>query len=78
MPENRKPRLWFWRMTVGFLVFHVMRHFPALASWLPHNKPRLKPLRGHTLMSPKPGAKQSLPAFKSLEKPADACRSSCC
>lgn len=43
MPEKRKPRLWLWRLTVGFLVFHVMRHFPVLASWLPAHKPRLKP-----------------------------------
>ncbi|MGB3123092.1 MAG: cardiolipin synthase ClsB [Pseudomonas sp.] len=44
MPENRKPRLWLWRLTVGFLVFHVMRHFPALTGWLPAHKPRLKPV----------------------------------
>ncbi|MBC3255119.1 cardiolipin synthase ClsB [Pseudomonas paralactis] len=44
MPAKRKPRLWLWRLTVGFLVFHVMRHFPALASWLPAHKPRLKPI----------------------------------
>jgi cardiolipin synthase len=44
MPENRKPRLWLWRLTVGFLVFHVMRHFPALTGWLPAHKPRLKPI----------------------------------
>lgn len=43
MPENRTPRLWLWRLTVGFLVFHVMRHFPALTPWLPAHKPRLKP-----------------------------------
>lgn len=43
IPENRKPRLWLWRLTVGFLVFHVMRHFPALTGWLPAHKPRLKP-----------------------------------
>ncbi|MCS4250837.1 cardiolipin synthase ClsB [Pseudomonas sp. BIGb0164] len=44
MPENRTPRLWLWRLTVGFLVFHVMRHFPALTGWLPAHKPRLKPV----------------------------------
>ncbi|WP_438867062.1 cardiolipin synthase ClsB [Pseudomonas sp. L1(2025)] len=43
MPEKRKPRLWLWRLTVGFLVFHVMRHFPALTGWLPAHRPRLKP-----------------------------------
>ncbi|MBN2976601.1 cardiolipin synthase B [Pseudomonas fluorescens] len=47
MPENRKPRLWLWRLTVGFLVFHVMRHFPALTSRLPAHKPRLKPFESH-------------------------------
>ena len=46
MPENRKPRLWLWRLTVGFLVFHVMRHFPAMSGWLPAHKPRLKPFEG--------------------------------
>ena len=48
MPENRKPRLWLWRLTVGFLVFHVMRHFPALTGWLPAHKPRLKPFETQT------------------------------
>ena len=48
MPENRKPRLWLWRLTVGFLVFHVMRHFPALTGWLPAHKPRLKPFEART------------------------------
>ncbi|WP_223497107.1 cardiolipin synthase ClsB [Pseudomonas sp. A-RE-26] len=43
IPQKRKPRLWLWRLTVGFLVFHVMRHFPALTGWLPAHKPRLKP-----------------------------------
>ncbi|AZE63602.1 MULTISPECIES: cardiolipin synthase ClsB [Pseudomonas fluorescens group] len=43
IPAKRKPRLWLWRLTVGFLVFHVMRHFPALTGWLPAHKPRLKP-----------------------------------
>lgn len=46
IPENRTPRLWLWRLTVGFLVFHVMRHFPALTGWLPAHKPRLKPIEG--------------------------------
>jgi cardiolipin synthase len=37
-----------WHMTVGFLVFHFLRHFPAMAGWLPAHKPRLKPFRGGT------------------------------
>ncbi|NMX66028.1 cardiolipin synthase ClsB [Pseudomonas sp. WS 5111] len=43
MPENRSPRGWLWRVTVGFVVFHVLRHFPAWTGWLPAHKPRLKP-----------------------------------
>ncbi|MGH8359179.1 MAG: cardiolipin synthase ClsB, partial [Pseudomonas sp.] len=43
MPENRAPRGWFWRVTVGFVVFHVLRHFPSWTGWLPAHKPRLKP-----------------------------------
>ena len=43
MPENRTPRGWLWRVTVGFVVFHVLRHFPAWTGWLPAHKPRLKP-----------------------------------
>eukprot|EP01132_Coremiostelium_polycephalum_P022113 gene22113-26243_t len=40
MPENRAPRGWFWRVTVGFVVFHVLRHFPSWTGWLPAHKPR--------------------------------------
>lgn len=43
MPQNRSPRGLLWRMTIGFLVFHCLRHFPAWAGWLPAHKPRLKP-----------------------------------
>ncbi|AZE57755.1 Cardiolipin synthetase [Pseudomonas synxantha] len=48
IPAKRKPRLWLWRLTVGFLVFHVMRHFPALTGWLPAHKPRLKPFESRS------------------------------
>ncbi|MBV4456397.1 cardiolipin synthase ClsB [Pseudomonas sp. COR58] len=37
------PRGRLWRMTVGLLVFHFLRHFPAMAGWLPAHKPRLAP-----------------------------------
>jgi cardiolipin synthase len=43
MPENRTPRGRLWHLTIGFLVFHILRHFPAWAGWLPAHKPRLKP-----------------------------------
>ena len=46
MDAAKSPRGRIWHMTVGFLVFHFLRHFPAMAGWLPAHKPRLKPFRG--------------------------------
>lgn len=46
MDASISPRGRIWHMTVGFLVFHFLRHFPAMAGWLPAHKPRLKPFRG--------------------------------
>ena len=46
MDPSKVPRGRIWHMTVGFLVFHFLRHFPAMAGWLPAHKPRLKPFRG--------------------------------
>ncbi|MCX4217673.1 MULTISPECIES: cardiolipin synthase ClsB [Pseudomonas] len=43
MDATKSPRGRIWHMTVGFLVFHFLRHFPAMAGWLPAHKPRLKP-----------------------------------
>ncbi|MHC8336032.1 cardiolipin synthase ClsB [Pseudomonas sp. LB3P25] len=43
MSTDKSPRGRVWHMTVGFLVFHFLRHFPAWAGWLPAHKPRLKP-----------------------------------
>jgi cardiolipin synthase len=43
MSAEKSPRGRVWHMTVGFLVFHFLRHFPAWAGWLPAHKPRLKP-----------------------------------
>ena len=48
MDPSKSPRGRIWHMTVGFLVFHFLRHFPAMAGWLPAHKPRLKPFRGGT------------------------------
>jgi cardiolipin synthase len=48
MDASQSPRGRIWHMTVGFLVFHFLRHFPAMAGWLPAHKPRLKPFRGDT------------------------------
>jgi cardiolipin synthase len=43
MSADKSPRGRVWHMTIGFLVFHFLRHFPAWAGWLPAHKPRLKP-----------------------------------
>ena len=43
MSPDRAPRSRLWRLTIGFMVFHFLRHFPAWAGWLPAHKPRLKP-----------------------------------
>ena len=43
MSVDKAPRGRIWHMTVGFMVFHFLRHFPAWAGWLPAHKPRLKP-----------------------------------
>ncbi|POA18437.1 cardiolipin synthase ClsB [Pseudomonas sp. FW300-N1A1] len=48
MPVNPSPRGLLWRMTIGFLVFHCLRHFPAWAGWLPAHKARLQPFTAPT------------------------------
>ncbi|WHS63298.1 cardiolipin synthase ClsB [Pseudomonas sp. G2-4] len=54
MPENQAPRGLLWRMTIGFMVFHFLRHFPAWAGWLPAHKPRLKPFSPPTAVRSEP------------------------
>lgn len=36
----------FWRVPLIFVIFHFLRHFPALVGWFPAHKPRLALLRG--------------------------------
>jgi cardiolipin synthase len=43
MSADKAPRGRVWHMTIGFLVFHFLQHFPAWAGWLPAHKARLKP-----------------------------------
>ncbi|WP_426235035.1 cardiolipin synthase ClsB [Pseudomonas sp. TWP3-2] len=43
MDADELPRGRIWHLTVGFLVFHFLRVFPAMAGWLPAHKPRLTP-----------------------------------
>jgi cardiolipin synthase A/B len=33
----------YWRLIASYLVFHVLRHFPAWTGWLPAHQPRLVP-----------------------------------
>ena len=54
MPEDHAPRGLLWRMTIGFMVFHCLRHFPAWAGWLPAHKPRLKPFSPPTAVRSEP------------------------
>ncbi|WP_263145791.1 cardiolipin synthase ClsB [Pseudomonas sp. RIT-PI-AD] len=36
---------YFWRAPLVFLIFHFLRHFPAIAGVLPAHSPKLKPFR---------------------------------
>lgn len=54
MRPNHAPRGLLWRMTIGFMVFHFLRHFPAWAGWLPAHKPRLKPFSPPTAVRSEP------------------------
>jgi cardiolipin synthase len=39
-----------WRLALSYLVFHVVRRFPAWAGWLPAHQPRLAP--AHAFVAP--------------------------
>ncbi|WP_247254557.1 cardiolipin synthase ClsB [Pseudomonas moorei] len=52
MSVDNAPRGRVWHMTVGFLVFHFLRHFPAWAGWLPAHKPHLKAFTASTRSEP--------------------------
>ncbi|QGY28490.1 cardiolipin synthase ClsB [Pantoea cypripedii] len=38
--DKLPPRTW-WQLTKSVMVFHFLRHFPAIAGWLPAHTPRL-------------------------------------
>ncbi len=38
--DRLPPRNW-WQLTKGIVVFHFLRHFPAIAGWLPAHTPEL-------------------------------------
>ena len=42
--EHTAARRWWWRLGVGYLVFHLLRHFPRWAAWLPARMPRVAPV----------------------------------
>lgn len=41
MGPQHRPRPRWWQLTVGTVVFHVLRRFPAWAGWLPAHRPRI-------------------------------------
>ncbi|NBA96311.1 cardiolipin synthase ClsB [Pseudomonas sp. R5(2019)] len=41
---QRVLRTYWWRAPLIFLTFHFLRHFPAIAGWLPAHSPRITPL----------------------------------
>lgn len=41
--EHTVARRWWWRLGVGALVFHVVRHFPQWVAYLPAHRPRVLP-----------------------------------
>src|SRR5439155_9358768 len=42
--EHTAARRWWWRFGVGYLMFHLLRHFPTWATWLPSRMPRVAPV----------------------------------
>ena len=44
--EHTAARRWWWRLGVGYLVFHLLRHFPRWAAWLPPTQ--ITVMRGRT------------------------------
>lgn len=39
--ESELPRRSWWQLSKGVVVFHFLRHFPAIAGWLPAHTPKL-------------------------------------
>jgi cardiolipin synthase A/B len=48
-------RGYWWRVPLIFICFHFLRHFPAIAGWLPAHSPRLKLLAPTSEVSAEPG-----------------------
>lgn len=42
--EHTVARRWWWRLGVGALVFHVVRHFPQWVAYLPKHRPHVLPI----------------------------------
>ena len=61
---------WFWRAPLGFVIFHFLRHFPALVGWFPAHRPKLALLHGNAppelvVLQPE----DSQPAYESEKTP---------
>jgi cardiolipin synthase len=69
-------RRWWWRLGVGYLAFHVMRHFPQWASRLPAHRPQVLPAGETPVMvsMPREPDAQPWPWRAALEQAADGPR----
>jgi cardiolipin synthase len=49
------PSIGRWNLLLGVLLFHLLRHLPRLAGWLPAHVPRLAPIEAeHSSLDPRP------------------------
>lgn len=69
--EQTHARRWWWRLGIGYLVFHAMRHFPRWAARLPEHQPRIVPAAESTVVVAKPQTEAAEPwAWQHAAEPA--------
>ena len=49
--ESMVPKRTWWNLGISVVVFHFLRHFPAMVGWLPAHTPKLAQVDPQTLMS---------------------------
>ena len=52
--EHTVARRWWWRLGVGALVYHVVRHFPQWMAQLPDHRPKVLPMAETSVMASTP------------------------